>query len=147
MTSVTTKQEIFDALVKGVKRQKAFGASPSGGCTYLNEDTGNMCAVGLLLGKAYCKKWIIGNKFTNGGLVKDMVRLLKETNKGNDKFSLHPVLDRRNIDFLTALQDAHDNSSDKGFARFDDELRAIAKRFRLNTTVLDKAKLMELDNK
>ena len=141
-----TKQEMFDIAVKGIKRQKDFGVNSAGNCSYLSSD-GTMCGVGQILGKTYCKKWIASSYGLNESPVSELGAALKLTHGNNSKFKLHPALSKENIIFLTAIQKAHDEAAQQSytFVDLDVKLRNVAKRYKLDTTVLDKAKLGKQD--
>lgn len=131
-----SRQEMFDAVVKGMKKQKEFGMDRGGHCTYLNETTGAMCALGLLLGKAFIKKAVIPND-CNGGDASQLLGILKK-----EKVEMPDWFCASNLRFLTALQTAHDNSSQSdrtvGFYDFYKAMEDVAKRYKLDTSFLRK---------
>lgn len=142
--SYDSKQEMFDTVVKGMKKQKGFGTE-YGNCAYINETTGNQCALGMLLGKPYIKKVVIPNGL-NSLDADDLLSHLKDLKEERPDW-----LCAKNMKFLTALQSAHDeavgrNGGKGSLYSFYQDMEEIAKRFRLDNTLLRKTDWGKLDD-
>lgn len=114
-------QETFDEVAEALVNQGKPSTNPDKSCSYYSPD-GNRCAVGWLMDEPTAKK-------------------LEEYHTGKDVYEI----DRENedyfmgydLEFLSALQCAHDNSSQKGSWMDDwaEEMMQIADDFHLDKTV------------
>lgn len=143
MKTYEDKQEMFDTIVNRMQRQKKFGVSKTLECGYLNELDESMCAIGILLGKPYVKKVIIPNNW-NSEDASDL--LIKASDR---KVELPSWYNKKNLSFIVALQEAHDRSSNgfigHRFADFYSAMTAVAKRYKLDRTKLDKVDWNKID--
>lgn len=98
------RQAVFDAVVAGMKKQKKVSS-----CFYLNPD-GTMCAIGMLLGKAFVKKHI-GNSDVNYEGVGSLMNHLKSLKKSGGIETIPKWLSKQQLRFLDDLQDANDSAS------------------------------------
>jgi hypothetical protein len=120
-----TKQEIFDKVATALIKQGAPCLDTNGLCSYYNH--GNRCAIGWLVDEETAKSF----EDTCGGSGVEII---------NTKFDIGFISD--NLDFLTLLQDAHDEPSEKSVEEwlqdFKSQMEAIAKDFNLDSSALYK---------
>lgn len=123
-----TMQEAFDKAARGVIEQGRPSVTKTGNCRYTGEN-GERCGVGQLVDDRGLRQ-----RMDEYGAITDApLWLLKEAG-----------LDGLDLEFLTALQNAHDAASPalavgtrKGFiAEFRDRMKCVARAWDLNPEVL-----------
>ena len=144
MTTFLNRQEMFDAIVKGIKRQKGFGFTKCpefNVCNYLTADGHRQCAIGILLGKPFVRKHVLGDR--NGAEISILLNVLKD-----EGVKLPDWLNSKNLKFLTALQEAHDNAADMphmSFEQWEHNMLVVAKKYRIDPSLLKKTDWKKLD--
>lgn len=118
-----TNQEIFDTAITGLLAQGAYGYS-DGGCDYYDRETGNRCAVGLLLPVETAKRWAYDLGVSSIGNLDYKADPVKaEVMRDLDALG---ITDEQ-IEFLDCLQALHDTLALKIFDR--DRFLAAARNF------------------
>jgi hypothetical protein len=122
------RQKAFDKVARALLKQGCRAVSgTSNVCHYLNAK-GERCAIGWLLsGKAleFASETFGGLSTLKQAAIDERVKL--------PNF----IRDEKNEDFLSYLQGAHDNSySSNWLENWKEEMITIAKRYRLNSSVL-----------
>lgn len=117
-----TLQQAFDTAALGIINQGGFASSNGGMCYYRDRDSDRKCGVGHLISDKYYK-----SGFENQGVVSIQ--------------NYVPELKKLPIDFLVALQAAHDLASldPDGMKSFRRKMRQVAIRFNLSDEVLGPA--------
>lgn len=118
-----TNQEIFDTAITGIVAQAAYGTDGSG-CVYYDRDTGNRCAVGLLLPVETAKRWAYDLGVSSiGNLDYKIDRIKAEVMRDLDALG---ITDEQ-IEFLDNLQCLHDSLAVGDFDR--DHFLVAARNF------------------
>lgn len=134
-----TRQQVFDAVVLGMSKQKAIAINESGGCQYRTND-GRKCAIGILLPDELYSTNIEANSVSD--LITDYTS--QYIYNGPDimavgKFFYSLIDDatestKANSIFLQQLQECHDHSTDGNELFF--KLKEFALRYELDYTIL-----------
>ena len=110
------KQEIFDTVLFGLRKQGHASKSGEGHCSYRGKD-GAMCAAGLLIKDKHYSPQIEGD-MVEDPLVQSVL--------------LESGVSACHIEFVSHLQTAHDHELDEdGMATWEDEMRSIAAAYSL----------------
>lgn len=113
-----TNQEIFDAVLNGIRSQNGFGFDQiKGNCEYLDAQSGNRCAVGLL-----CNPEELSKIQTNNYDVTELYHI-----------GLAPsCVTANNMNFVFGLQLIHDRAATKkSMSLFEDGMSEFANSNRL----------------
>lgn len=119
-----SNQEIFDKALFGIRQQNYEQSANGESCAYRGNN-GTKCAVGHCIDDATAERW---DSFEGGSSIRSVSK--------RDHEGFRNVFDAEQLELLCLLQACHDNTLDDfsfapGSARFEQEMKNIARQFNL----------------